>query len=381
MIYMPKKIVFIAFTTFFTLVFGHLAILLIIDPLSIGSRGIKSEEFYIKEMRFQSAGIINNIDFDSAIVGTSMAENFDINEASKILGGKFVNLSTSGSILKERKIILDYLLNKKKIKKLIISLDGATKHQRHKGAPVDAWSILYNNNPFDDMIVYTNNKYFPYVNCLDFFDNSLWLFDNCPKSKIVTDLNNLTPWGNSPKTLLLFGGLDSWLSHRNATQNSLDAIKNAGNLIKTNKSLRAKENDYNLADYNEFKKNIVPIIIKNPKIKFIFFFPPYSLVSYAIDYQVRPTNFHQYKDFIRNVVLESEKYKNVELYWFNNKDIIDDLANYKDLKHYHPKFNSFFLRAFSKKEFVINVDNYKSLIQSLEVKVSNYNLLEISDKI
>jgi len=65
-------------------------------------------------MRFQAAGVINKFDFDSAIVGTSIAANFQTSEANIKLGGTFQNISLDGSLLKERKVLLDYLLTKKK---------------------------------------------------------------------------------------------------------------------------------------------------------------------------------------------------------------------------------------------------------------------------
>jgi hypothetical protein len=48
-------------------------------------------------MRQQAAGIINNYEFDSIILGTSMLENTSAKEAGEKLGGKFMNISLSGS--------------------------------------------------------------------------------------------------------------------------------------------------------------------------------------------------------------------------------------------------------------------------------------------
>ena len=52
---------------------------------------------YKANMRQQAAGIINNYEFDSIILGTSMLENTSAKEADEKLGSKFMNISLSGS--------------------------------------------------------------------------------------------------------------------------------------------------------------------------------------------------------------------------------------------------------------------------------------------
>lgn len=65
-------------------------------------------------MRQQAAGIINNYDFDSAILGTSMLVNTSAKEANEILGGRFFNISMQASNFYERSFVLQYAIDKKK---------------------------------------------------------------------------------------------------------------------------------------------------------------------------------------------------------------------------------------------------------------------------
>ena len=153
-----KKYYVSLITTFCLTASGHLLSLLIVDPLNILPFDITKNEFFIKEMRFQAAPIINKYDFNSAILGTSMAENFNAEEADKLLGGKFINLSLSGGLISERKIVLEHLLNKSNIHTVIISLDNITDIQRNQGIPLSSWSFLYNKRYLDDQVLYTNRK-------------------------------------------------------------------------------------------------------------------------------------------------------------------------------------------------------------------------------
>jgi hypothetical protein len=113
-----KRFYYSFFIGFLLLIGIHIIPLVIIDPLNILKLEITKNQFFIKEMRFQAASIINNMEFDSAIIGSSMAENFNAKEANTKLNGNFINLSLSGSLLKERHVVLNYLLAKKMSKTL-----------------------------------------------------------------------------------------------------------------------------------------------------------------------------------------------------------------------------------------------------------------------
>jgi hypothetical protein len=383
MYFMYKKLLFITIITFSFLAISHMLVLITIDPLSISRISSSVKEFYIKEMRFQAAGIINNIPLDSAIVGTSMAENFNASEASKLLGGNFVNLSLKGSLLKERKVVLKYLLSSHKIKTLIISLDGATKLQRNSGIPIDAWSYLYNDSYLDDLTTYTNRKYLPYINCHSFFHNNIsaHIFGECPEGRIRASVDLLTEWQSQSSHNSRFGGIDKWKKHKSNAQvkASIEMIVEASSALSNN--LDIMPNEASIYDYKQFNEHILPLVINHPDTKFILFFPPYSLVKYAIDYQTNREQFNNYKNLVKNIVLDSEQYENIELYWFNEHTFIEDIKNYKDLSHYNSEFNSLFLSDFSLNKSMIDSKNYKKHLQSLENRASKLDLIELAQLI
>lgn len=118
-------------------------------------------------MRTQAAGIINNYDFDSVILGSSMLENTSVKEAGEKLGGKFFNISIAGSDLKDKEILLSYLLDKKDIKKIIFLLDYDNRiNFLHKYEPNrDSYEFLYDKNSINDIKAYLNLRY---ISCLFF---------------------------------------------------------------------------------------------------------------------------------------------------------------------------------------------------------------------
>jgi hypothetical protein len=382
---MYKRIFLTSLITVILLVTGHISVLLIVDPLSINKIRLSAKEFYIKEMRFQAAGLINNEKFDSAIVGTSMAANFQADEANTFLGGAFINLSLDGSLLTERYVVLKHLLNNKNIKTLIISLDGATENQRNKGIPIDSWAFLYNDNYFDDFYVYTNRKYMEYLNCHSLFQNELVtaiqnissrLIRKCPQNKIYSDTSELTGWQSDPRHNARFGGIENWIKNKDhdqikgAIRQTRKAIEDINNYTRA-QLLKLKSDEH---DYNQFEHNIVPLFKENSKTKFILFFPPYSIVRYAIDYQSKPSSFNNYREYVQKVVLEAEKHSNVKIYWFSDYEFINDIANYKDNGHYHGKFNSMFLNIFGNENSNITSQNHKVKLEKLESRAKEFNL-------
>ncbi len=368
---------------FFVCIFGYMFPLLIVDPLNISKFELSHNEFFIKEMRFQSAAIINKFEIDSAIVGSSMAANFKASEAKDKLGGNFQNLSLDGSLLKERKILLEFFLSKKNVKTLIISIDGVTDLQRNKGIPIEAWSFLYNNNYFDDFSLYTNWKYTPYISCHSMFAGKLsdFIFGECPQDKIREHIDDLTEWQSIPDHNSRFGGIEKWLEHKGNPQvsTSIKDIKRASAFVQKTKLklLEKAENYYNSI---EFSRNLVPLIKNYPQTRFILFFPPYSIFKYAIDVQTAPHIFSRYKDLVKRVVLETKPYPNAEVYWFGDKDFVMDIANYKDLSHYNGYYNSVFLDDFSMKRSIIDMRNYERLLNDLEREAISVDLVGLAKK-
>ena len=139
------------------------------DPLQIFHKPWGRETTFHLNMRQQAAGITNNYQFDSIIIGSSMLENTSSNESSDKLGGRFVNISLSGSTYYERLLVMEYLFEKKPIKKVIYSLDAASYiHQQKEypgfpGYPLESFNYLYDDKVLNDFQAYLN---YDFLKCL-----------------------------------------------------------------------------------------------------------------------------------------------------------------------------------------------------------------------
>ena len=96
--------------------------------------------------------------------------------------------------------------------------------------------------------------------------------------------------------------------------------------------------------------------------------------------QTKPYLFSQYKEHVEKIINETRPYANAEVYWFNDKEFITDIANYKDLGHYSAKYNSMFLEHFSSGKSIINTSNYKLLLNDFERKANEVDLVTLAGK-
>ena len=373
-----KKIVFTFIITSIVLVVLFFSILFIYDPLKVFHKPWMNKEYLQLNMREQAAGIINNWEYDSVILGTSILECTSSKEASNKLGGKFINISLAGSYFFERAIILKYLLKKKPIKKILYSLDtiGLTDTGKSDGTfKIDSWSYLYDNNRLNDFKAYINNKY---LKCLF----SLSSKRKCFGRKVNFDRPN--SWHEFPDQAIRFGGLNNWFNAKENPQ-----IKHAFSMILDSIQNIKKGQihfDNNLAanikaSEKYIDENLIKYIKRYPNTKFIFILPPYSRIQFAINAQYNKSSFERYKASVRYLVSKSNKFENLLIYGWGNHSFVDNIANYKDPQHFEYKINSWMLDAISREEGLLTSTNIDVYLDIFSNKSLNYDLYDLGNKI
>lgn len=137
-------------------------------------------------MRIQAAGVINNYDFNSVILGTSMLENTSAKEANDKLDGQWVKLSLMGSYLNERNIVMKYLFEKKNIDQIVYSLDVFTLNNSTR-KHTSSFNFLYRDSLISPLRLYLNFKNPKFIICA---------LTNSTKERFVGkySLENMTKW-------------------------------------------------------------------------------------------------------------------------------------------------------------------------------------------
>jgi hypothetical protein len=356
----------------------YIGVIIYLDPLQIFHKAPFSEGYFYQDQATHNAGIINNYNFNSIIIGTSMLENTSSIEAGRLLNSSFVNLSIGGSKLADRALILERTLgiSTLSIKNIILSLDGFDRIGNYREMrPMSLYSYLYDDVYFNDIKIYFNLKYILVAGCQIVRKN----IEYC--SDLLRDVDNLNEWYSDKSQSDRFGGIDNWIDLGSGQQ-----VKEALNeIVEVSKCVR--ENNCKLSGnrYQHFEESFNEYILKfsksNPGVNFHLIFPPYSRLKYAIWSKANPKEFKSYLQAIKYIVLKSEHFQNTIVYGFDNLEFVDDISNYKDTTHYHPDINSMMLYSIRDKKNILNSDNIDSYIKKITQQAQVYDISVIADKI
>lgn len=357
----------------------------IVDPYRIFHKPWVRDNYYLNDhsMRVEASGIVKNEEFDSIILGNSESENFSAYQASQVLKANYVNISMNGSSMIERTFVLNYALQQKNIKQVIFQLEGMSPNTKLlSDTPIGPYSFLYDQYAMNDLLFYMINiKNSRYLLCT----NMLFSIDSVCKHK-TKKLDSLVEWGSNPDHYNRFGGLNKWINAMNSVpiQYSFKSILKSRNKINANqvKKIDITKTHYHREKYKQFiEKDMLNLVKQNPNTEFYLFFPPYSRVKYAIAQQSEPQTFENYKEIIRLIVDDFGQFPNVKVFGFEREGFLDDIANYNDIIHYHPRYNQAILGWMKMGKHQLTMSNLNEYLEDIAEKSKKYPLKEFANKI
>lgn len=327
-------------------------------------------------LRIQIAGLIRHGDFDSVILGTSILENSSADEASRLLGGSFVNLSISAGDFYERGLILGNLLERRSLRQVIWSLDFIYLNQRrgYRVFPLNTFDFLYDGNPFNDLRLYLNRYFF---NCLMHWSST----EECIGRPTTLDSPNA--WAGEVEHAARFGGLDKWCSAADHWQ-MRDVI---GKLKMAVARIEAGALDYSEGGGNVTRAiayvedNLLTLVARHPETRFILVFPPYSRAKFAIWHQQQPGTAEAHEAVIRHVAARAAALPNLEILGFEDQDFLDDIAHYKDLDHFGPAINRMMTATIHEGRQRITTANVSRYLATAKRLALSYDLTGLTAKL
>ncbi len=334
-------------TVFLAIILTFCSIIFLIvrtlDPLSYYS--YNPHRFHHWNDRYQVAGFIKTFPFETAIIGTSMTQNFSPQQIKNVLNlNNPIKLSIAGATLREQTEVAKATIKTKKPKTIIWGLDYCYLSYKPNEFPDNFPVDMYRDNIFGhfDYIIYAFNLV-----------KDIHILKNLVKSAFSPKLENyfytIEDYNNwhdihffsSERMLKYF--IDSFpkkLDENHRIQKNIDCSKNFSN---------KKENFY---------KDFLPIIKNNPQIKFYIFFPPYSLIYHKLN-NIQNQRARLYDYQLRQIIMsELVSLPNVELFDFETDEkIITDLDNYRDITHYSKYVNDYIVTSFRNGKNRVTKDN------------------------
>ncbi len=344
---------FIRFVVVLSSVFILLSILVnfIIDPLQQYRKPTLYHTFYSGNERALNPGLAKNHDFKSVVIGSSMTENFLISKVNEIAPDPIKLPISSGSAYEHALLLNTVFKTSKKIDTVLIGLDiyavfGKVDRLDYGEGSVPLY--LYDTNYFNDIFYLAN---------FDTLKESAKVFTRKYTHKDSPNWNyeNMYQWqhlyeNDFGKEILL---------------KQLEAYKEDKKFLKSDYSFENLKNSF---DYN-----FLPIVQNNPNTKFIFFYPPYSILEYRIWH--KNGTLEDILKFKKYMVAQLGVLNNVEVYDFHSaKEITTNLDNYKDFSHYHQNINHWVVDKIKEKKFLVTNQNIDEQLQNLREQIQNYDL-------
>lgn len=271
--------------------------------------------------RFMNPGFAMHYDYDGVVIGTSMTENFRPSQIDRVMGGRFIKLSMSGSTPYEERLLLQVAFRSKgeRLRRVLWGLDPEMWIDPPGGTePVDIFpDYLYGGFDIEVLTHYLASK--------DVFWRDVMLMERGATAKGDVDFDSANYWGSS----FVFGCKEVQKGYM------ADLVRHGGFLHAAD-----REPELEASIRANLEQNLLPMVERQSHTVFYLFIPPYSdaetyLVKTYFPAQLaaRSYMFRQLKDLAR-------VHSNVHLYDFEaDHSITSDLSLYKDVRHYSAAIN------------------------------------------
>jgi hypothetical protein len=336
-----------------------------VDPLQLFRPARFYQPMYSNDSRMQDAGLIRSQSFDTVFMGTSLAIHFRQSDFDRIVGGRTLKLSMSGSTSHEQSFVLAAALE---------------RHPRRVIWQMDDW--IFRDAPDVD-----SESYFPanlyrrnargiaeYLFSGAMARESLWMLARSipPLQKTVARLTSGVivkfPIPEVDDINVLAPTFDA-AGFYNAN-NSFAAFRRMIDPVRSH--YLAEGYDYD-AMVRNFERDAVGLIEKNPDVRFDIYFPPYSILHFVAMRDASPATLKIVYDFAAYASQRLAQFPNARLHDFREvNEITHDLGNYGDVIHHSPAIDLKVLSWLASGQYVVDRAAPLASLQRLKAQVEAY---------
>ena len=300
-----------------------------VDPLQLFRPARFFAAMYSPDNRMQNAGLIHSQDFDTVLMGTSLAIHFRQSDIDRALGVRSIKLAMTGSNSKQQGFVLAAALQRHP-KRVIWQIDDwifreAPDVEADIYLPVD----LYRRNA---------RGIAGYLFSGAMARESLWIL-----ARSIPPLQPAVAWATNGVTFKFpidsiddINTLprDSDVSESYNAQKAIAAFRRITDPVRSRYLADGFEYD---AMVRRFEHDTLDLIAKNPEVTFDIYFTPYSILHYVAMRDAVPATLKIVYDFAAHALPRLAALPNVRLHDFRAiKDITHDLGNYADVIHHSP---------------------------------------------
>ena len=295
---------------------------------------------------YQTPGVAENFEYDSAIVGSSMTENFRVSWFNEDFGWNTVKLSYEGAGTDDLKAILTEVFEEERqVKNIVLAVDDYQMVSDSSLKAIDRPEYLYNDNIFDDVNYLFNKEAFE-VSLERIADG----IRGC-KADIDSAYNFSSKYEFSKEQVLK------------------DAAPFKENITAYPPKEKAPKDKY-LQQCKDNLDNILPFIEENPDTQFMIVYSPYSILNWEKKVLAGTLEAQLYVDAY--AIEQFLSYENVRVFYFQDEyDMITDLDKYMDTCHYVEEYNHYIEQCLKSGKNEVTDENYEERLKHMyEIAVS-----------
>ena len=325
------------------LLFAIAVLVAVVDPFVHYHAPVGSLRLAESDERGQMVGIAKNAEYDTAIIGSSMSENFVpswFNDG--ILGNQCVKMCMQGAHFDDYSKLLDEATARDTTKNIFFTLDNYLIMNVPEEYPTTIPEYLYNQS-------LTDEAYYLWNRSVLFFHLPKFLINNAIYDRAEDQAYVWQDRYQYGKRIAL------------ATYSPVRVITKMDEV--------QYDTFFQYAD--EFLEDMTAYIEKRPDIEFTFFAPPYS-VLYWDDTYARGRLTAEICTLSR-VYEKLLSYDNVKLFYFqDDMDVIMDLDNYKDYSHFRQEINRYMYESMRDGKHELTSDTYYDTLLAFYDWASTY---------
>lgn len=311
-------------------------LVIVIDPFFHYHKPWFGLKAVLTDKEYQCIGSLRTFDYDSLIVGSSVAENYYNGWFSQGFNCNAIKAIRSYGATADLCYLLDAAYENHDLKYVFYSMDTSalaadpSPTYELTGCPM----YLYNKNYFDDV---------------EYLYNKGVLFEKIPYMIANTFIGNYDP-NNSY----------NWAQWKEFNQDMA-----LGLYIRTPGISPMKEKEY----YQDVLTANIDLIEKqistHPETQFKIFFPAYSMLFW--DNLYRTGDLEAYIYNMEQAITALISYDNVEIYYFQDeKEIVTNLDNYMDTLHFSPDINQYMAEKIINGKGKLTENNYKQRLSDMK---------------
>jgi len=349
------------------IVLAAAALNFLVDPLQIFRPARLFAAMYSPDSRMQNAGLIRSQDFDTVFMGTSLAIHFRQSDIDRVLGGRSLKLSMTGSSSREQIFVLEAALQ---------------RHPRRIIWEVDDW--IFRDTPEIDA-----DPYLP----ADLYRRNAqgiarYLFNGAMARESVWIAARSIPWLR-PVVVRVTNGVV--FSFPIADPDDINVLKPDFDVAAAYNEQKARASFASITDparraylaegydyeamVRNFEQQAVRMIEAHPQVQWDIYFPPYSILQFVAMRDASPQTLKIVYDFTAYVARRLVGLPNVNLHDFRAvSDVTHSLANYSDVIHHSPAVDQMVLTWIAQGRFRVDRNTPTAPLEQLKAQVEAYHL-------